>query len=172
MCIITWAAQTNLHSIPTTHSHQPPAPSLQVNESVAINPAKLPSEHSKELIWFIVTGSQWKGTSQGCASSHGQPNPICIPFPLHTAINLRHHLFKSPPAKLPSEHSKELIGSSSLAVSGRAHRRDVHHHMGSPIQSAFNSHYKQPSTSGTISSSQRVSGNNPLQSYPQNIVRN
>ena len=32
----------------------------------------VPSEHSKELIWLFFKCLQWKGTSQGCASSCGQ----------------------------------------------------------------------------------------------------
>ena len=60
---------------------------------------KANSEHSKELIVLFVTYSQWKGTSQGCASSCGR---------LHQASQST-QAQPMPRSTPTSEHSKELI---------------------------------------------------------------
>ena len=51
------------------HLSIPLSPSLHYHSNLFKH--AVPSEHSKELIWLFFKCLQWKGTSQGCASSCG-----------------------------------------------------------------------------------------------------
>ena len=100
---------------------------------------KANSEHSKELIVLFVTYSQWKGTSQRCASSCGR---------LHQASQST-QAQPMPRSTPTSEHSKELIwfDRHDLSVEGHITKMCI-------IIQGIAPHTQQPATSNNRNSFQ------------------